>query len=63
MKRKHTLRLTSDDVVSECELWLTPEALALVVDIAQKVNQQAKFSVDIRMEIDPTDSTTTGDAA
>jgi hypothetical protein len=64
MKRKHTLRLTSDDVVSECVLWLTPDALALVVEIAQTVNAQAKFSVDIRMEVDPTDSTThQGDAA
>jgi hypothetical protein len=64
MKRKHTLRLTSDDVVSECVLWLTPAALALVLDIAREVNAKARFSVDIRMEVDPSDSTThQGDAA
>jgi hypothetical protein len=60
MKRKHLVRLSSDGVSSECEFYLTPLGLNLLLEVAQAFNAKATFSVDIRMEIDPTDS---GDAA
>lgn len=63
MKRKHLVRLSSDDVVAEHTFYLTDLGLNLLLEVAQAFNAKARFSVDIRMEVDPTDSATTGDAA
>lgn len=64
MKHIHTVRLTSDDVTSECDFHLTPVQLNLVLEMAQRFNAQARWSSDIRWEIDPTDSAANpGDAA
>jgi hypothetical protein len=57
MKRKHLVRLSSDDVSAEHVFWLTPSQLNFVLEMAQAFNSKAKFSVDIRMEVDPTDPT------
>jgi hypothetical protein len=64
MKRKHLVRLSSDDVVAEHNFYLTDLGLNLLLEVAQAFNAKARFSVDIRMEIDPADSTANpGDAA
>ncbi len=63
MKRKHLVRLSSDDVVAEHNFYLTDLGLNLLLEVAQAFNAKARFSVDIRMEIDPTDSANPGDAA
>lgn len=62
MKHPHTLRLSSDDVVSEHVFYLTPAQLNFVLEMAQTFNAQARWSSDIRWAVDPTDSST-GDAA
>jgi hypothetical protein len=63
-KRAHTIRLTSEDVVSECQFEVTDYVLKVIKDLARAVNSQASFSVDVRMFVDPTDSATkSGDAA
>lgn len=64
MKRKHLVRLTSDDVTSECEFQVTDYGLTILKDLARCVNSGARFSVDVRMFVDPTDSATNpGDTA
>lgn len=62
MKRRYTVVLSSDDHKSEVDVFLTKEALAVLVAFAAAVNLQAKWSVDIRMNIElPADPQ--GDAA
>lgn len=62
MKRRYTVVLSSDDHKSVVDVYLTKEALAVLVAFAAAVNKQATWSVDIRMNIElPADSQ--GDAA
>lgn len=52
MKRRYTVVLSSDDHKSEVDVFLTKEALAVLVAFAAALNKQATWSVDIRMNIE-----------
>lgn len=52
MKRRYTVVLSSDDHKSVVDVFLTKEALAVLVAFAAALNKQATWSVDIRMNIE-----------
>lgn len=55
-KRTHTVRFTSDDVVSECQFEATDYIVQVLKDLARAINSNARFSVDVRMCLDPPSS-------
>lgn len=63
MKRRHKVRLSSDDWTSEVELELTPYQRLLLLDIARQVNAAAKWSVDVRIDVVSGSAAPQGDAA
>lgn len=52
MKRRYTVVLSSDDIRSEVDMELTTEGLAILVGLAAALNRQAKWSADIRMNVE-----------
>ena len=52
MKRLYAVRLTSYDVVSEQDFYLTDAGRDLLLEIAAAFNANAKFSVDHRMFVE-----------
>lgn len=63
MKRLYTVRLVSDDVVSEQDFCLTDAGRDLLLEIAAAFNANAKFSVDHRMFVEPSSAATQGEVA
>lgn len=52
MKRRYTVVLSSDDIRSEVDMELTTEGLAILVGLAAALNKQARWSADIRMNVE-----------
>jgi len=52
VKRLYKVVFSSDDHKSEVDVYLTKEALAVLVSLANVVNKQATWSVDIRMNVE-----------
>lgn len=51
-KQRYTIVAASDDHKSSVDMYLTPEALAVVTAVCVALNKAAKWSVDIRMNVE-----------